>query len=438
PQVRYREVAELKFPMLEEAYRHFRRQHLAAENSLHARAFREFQRERGATLRRFATFHVLAESHDEFDWRSWPANERDPASETVASFVLEREERIEFHEYLQWQCDGQLRAAAAKAHAAGMSIGLYRDLAVGADANGAETWSAQRTIVAGAAVGAPPDQLNLDGQNWGFPPPDPRAWQAENYVSFRELLRANMRHAGAMRMDHVLGLVRLWWIPAGARARDGAYQRYPWSELLAVLAETSRQERCLVIGEDLGTVPQGLREAMRGNGILSCRLLYFERRGRNFAAPQEYPPEALVAAATHDLPTLAAWWHGDDIALRDRLGLWPDAGQRASECNARIEDREALLRALREQGIANEEDGEEAPIAAVHRFLARTPCRLLMVQLEDALGARTQLNVPGTTDEYPNWRLRLPCELNEVLSHPRMRRIAAAMHEEGRSDRQPP
>jgi (1->4)-alpha-D-glucan 1-alpha-D-glucosylmutase len=435
--VDYTGVAAAKFAVLEQVYRFFRRACLVDAAHPRARAFREFQAQRNPALRRFATFHALGENRTAIDWREWPAQWRDPGSSAVAAFARRHAYRIEFHEYLQWLADWQLRAAAELAHARGMPIGLYGDLAVGADSTGAEAWSDQRTTVTGAAVGAPPDQLNLNGQNWGLPPPDPLAWREQAYAPFIEMLRANMRHAGALRIDHILGLMRLYWVPAGMSAKDGAYVRYPWRELLAVLAAESREQRCLVVGEDLGTVPQGLRESMMDCGLLSYRLLYFERDGDGFRAPDEYPREALVAVGTHDLPPLAAFWHGDDIALRETLGLWPTPEQRDAEQVNRGAARAALADALRRQHLlADDRVPDEAPAEAIYRYLARTPSRLLIVQVEDVLGLRTQINVPGTIDEHPNWRQRLPVTVEELLAHPTLEAVARALNEERGNGRQ--
>jgi (1->4)-alpha-D-glucan 1-alpha-D-glucosylmutase len=434
PLVDYRGIAELKFAILEQLYDYFQKACADTSHPRH-RAFQEFQAERGEALRRFATFHALAEQTDTVAWRDWPHEWHDPESDTVAAFIERHIDRVEFHEYLQWQADWQLRAAAELAREGGMSVGLYTDLAVGADPTGAEAWGHQQATVQGASIGAPPDQLNLQGQDWGLPPPDPLAWQAQAYAPFSELLRANMRHAGALRIDHILGLVRLYWIPAGASARDGAYIRYPWRDLLTVLAAESRRSRCLVIGEDLGTVPEGLREAMNAHGILSYRLLYFERDNGGFRVPRDYPAEALAAVGTHDLPTLPGWWHSDDIALRDRLDLWPNKKKRDEACAERERDRQALVKALRDAQLLEEVSiPEEPPVTAVYRYLAEAPSRQLMVQLEDVLGQREQLNVPGTTDEYPNWRQRMHTAIDSALSDPRMLELATALKTQGRAD----
>jgi (1->4)-alpha-D-glucan 1-alpha-D-glucosylmutase len=431
--VRYHEVAELKYSVLSELYDNFRKQCLGAAEHPAAQAFREFQRGEGPALRQFATFHALAAVRSGIDWRDWPPEYRDPDSESVAAFAAAHTAAIEFHEYLQWQAALQLDAVNDAARACGMSIGLYADLAVGADPTGAECWSGQAFLARGATIGAPPDPLNLFGQNWGLPPLDPFALADADYAPLTELWRSNMR-GGALRIDHILGLVRLFWIPVGASAAEGAYVRYPWRELLGLLAAQSQRSRCMVIGEDLGTVPDGLREAMHDKGLLSYRLLYFEQHDGRFRPPHDYPADALVAAGTHDLPSLAMWWSGGDIDLRERLGLWPNEAMREAELDQRRHARAALTDALRQEGLLDGETPAGAPVEAIHAFLARTPCKLLMVQLEDVLDLPVQVNLPGTVEEHPNWRQRLPCTIADALAHPRMREIAALLEENGRSD----
>jgi 4-alpha-glucanotransferase len=433
--VAYSAVSELKNLILSIIYKHFRKSCLRSGSHPRGDAFREFQEREAQALRLFATFHALVETRPEIDWRRWPMGLADPDSPEVAAFADEHLEAIEFHEYLQWQAAVQLETVRTTARDCGMSIGLYADLAVGADPTGAECWGNQSILAQGATVGAPPDPLNLLGQNWGLPPPHPFALADAGHAPLAGLWHSNMRFAGALRIDHILGLVRLFWIPAGAAAADGAYVRYPWRDLLGLLAAQSQRSRCMVIGEDLGTVPEGLREAMHEKGILSYRLLYFEQHDGRFRAPGEYPAEALVAAGTHDLPPLAMWWNGADIDLRERLGLWPNDAMRQGELDARRHARAALTDALRHAGLHDGEVPADAPVEAIHAFLARTPCKLLMVQLEDVLGLDTQTNVPGTTGEHPNWRQTMPCTVAEALSAPRMQRIAAILEAQGRSDR---
>jgi (1->4)-alpha-D-glucan 1-alpha-D-glucosylmutase len=432
--VDYKTVAALKWPVLIMSYRRFREQCLAKADD-RGEAFRQFQQEQGTALRRFAVFNALAETQVESDWQHWPRPLTDPDSAAVDEFAATHLEAVEFHEYLQWQAVLQLEQVNATARGCGMSIGLYADLAVGADPAGVEVWSAQDAFVQGATIGAPPDALNLSGQDWGLPPLDPISLAATGYAQYAELLRANMRRMGALRIDHILGLMRFYWIPHGAQPNEGAYVRYPWSALFDVLAQESRRHHCLVIGEDLGTVPDGLRDAMRRRGILSYRLLYFEERDGAFPSPEEYPANALIAAGTHDLPSLPMWWAGEDIELRQRLGLWPDSQSREKETEHREQARRALMEILRAQKLHVETNvPNEAPVDAVYTYLARTPCKLLMVQFEDVLDQRVQVNVPGITDQYPNWRARLPCPIDETLADVRMRRIAECLNASGRRD----
>lgn len=435
PTVDYAAVAALKWPVFRMLHRAFRKRCLASGEHPRAKAFRIFQGEQGLALRRFAMFQALAETQRSDDWRTWPAPFRDPDSKAAAAFAKDHTEAVEFHEYLQWQTALQLENVDAAARDGGMSLGLYADLAVGADPSGAEAWSMQRAFVRGASLGAPPDPLNLSGQDWGLPPPDPAALAGRDGALYAELLATNMRRTGALRIDHILGLMRLYWIPEGAPPDRGAYVRYPWRALLDVVALESRRHRCLVVGEDLGTVPAGLRSAMHRAGILSCRLLCFEERDGRFPAPADHPARALVAFGTHDLPPLPMWWRSEDIALRERLGLWPNRQRRDQEIEQRKQARRALVEALRDENLLpNRGVPKAAPVEAVHAYLARTPCKLLMVSFEDVLDQHMQVNVPGTTDEHPNWRARLPCPVDEALSDPRMRRIATMLADSGRGD----
>lgn len=428
-QVDYTAVADLKWPILELLYEHFHA--LAQAEPAHPRRaqFQAFQRTRGWLLRRFATFNALAEAHRTADWREWPASYRNPDSPTVEAFINSHHKRIEFHEYVQWQADLQFGSAAAAAREHGLEIGIYADLAVGASPHGAEAWGMQHAVARGVSIGAPPDTVNLLGQNWGLPPQIPMALQQQAYAPFIALLRANMAHVGALRIDHALGLMRLYWLPDGAKPTDGAYVGYPFRELVGLLALESHRNRCLVIGEDLGTVPPGLREALSAAGILSYQLLSKQADG-NYRPSAAYPANALVSAGTHDRPTLLAFWAGDDIELRARLGLWPSPAQQAAATETRQRDRAALSAALHQEGLlVDARAPEQAPVEATYRYLARTPCKLLMVQSEDVLGQREQVNVPGTVFEHPNWRQRLPVPLEEVFAAPLLRRLAVALNE---------
>lgn len=429
----YEAVSAAKMPVLELLFQAFSERLLNNKDDVRVKEFRAFQKRGGSTLKCFATFQALSESiagetHG-FGWHNWGSEFHDPNSGAVARFALTHEERINFYEYLQWQAERQLASAMDGARRAGMSIGLYHDLAVGADGNGAEAWNWQDLLVWNAGIGAPPDAWNLKGQNWGLPPFNPLTLQEKGYAPFIELLRDNMRRGGALRIDHILGLMRLYWIPSGDAPGEGAYVAYPWRDLLGIVALESRRNRCLVIGEDLGTVPEGLREALAEAGILSYRLFYFEKTDGSFSRPEQYPSEALVAVGTHDLPTLSSFWQGADIALRDRLALWPTPQHRENERRARDSDRAAIRELLAAEGLLKPGPIEPQLAEAVYAFLARTPCRLLMVQLEDVIGQIEQVNVPGTVDQHPNWRQRLAVPVEDLFADSRVCRVAERLQE---------
>ena len=429
PLVDYVAVAAAKGPMLERLYSAFRTNH-RERGTARADAFRRFQHEGGVALESYATFEVLAEHFREggtghSPWRRWPAPYRDPNAPETTAFARDHAERVTFHQYLQWEADRQLGSAASACRQSGMSIGLYRDLALGIDTDGAEAWAEQTLIAEGISTGAPPDPFNLKGQSWGLPPFSPQALRDAAYRPFIECLRANMRHAGALRIDHVMGFARLFWIPAGASPAEGGYVRYPLDDMLAITALESQRARCIVVGEDLGTVPEGLRERLSAARILSMRLLYFERQDNGgFRAAESCPERAHVAIGTHDLPTFPGYWREHDIALRAALQLLPAPDGEAILRDDRARTRSALVSHLRGLGLLspakNPADDRGVDMAALvdaaYRFLATTPSRLLMVQLEDVLGVIEQVNLPGTVDEHPNWRRKLPMTWEEFVA----------------------
>ncbi|HKX10909.1 MAG TPA: malto-oligosyltrehalose synthase [Stellaceae bacterium] len=424
-QVPYVEVAGVKTQILQQLYRNFRERHLAVPGDPRAETFRSFQHGRGATLRRFAIFLALSDQmvgRGLHAWHQWPAEYRAGASGALAEFESAHLEAIEFHEYLQWLADQQLGRVRATARSLRMGIGLYQDLAVGVDGGGEEVWERPAAFGPGMSVGAPPDAWNPRGQNWGLPPWNPIALRAEGYQPFIDLLRANMRHAGALRIDHVMELTRLFWIPASKGPGEGTYVGYPFEDLLGILALESVRNRCVVIGEDLGTVPEGFRERMHDAGVLSYRLLYFEQEPDGTARqPEHYPREAAVAISTHDLPPLSSFWSGADIALRDTLDLWPSPERRAVNVAERPRLRAAFASAFRGAGLLHEALAEsEVPVIAAHAFLARTPSRMLIVNPEDILGEMRQANVPGTVDEHPNWRHRLAVDVEDLFADRRL------------------
>jgi 4-alpha-glucanotransferase len=446
--VDYAAVAAVKRPVLEALFQRFRKQHLGgqrnAQDALGA-SFRLFQQEGGAALAAFAIFEALHEHFSregaEFSWRDWPAQMRDPNSAAVVEFARANADRIEFFQFLQWEADRQLGEAAAAGSRSGLAIGLYRDLAVGVNPNGAEAWADQELIAPGAAIGAPPDPLSRAGQNWGLAPINPLVLRRRGFAPIIAALRANMRHAGILRIDHVMGLRRLYWIPSGSPATGGAYIDYPFDALLRLVALESQRHRCAVIGEDLGTLPEGFRERTQAASLLSYRIFAFERRhdGR-FIPPGEYPPLAAASAATHDLATLKGFWLGRDIEWRRRLRLYPDADAEATEAAERHRDRWFLLEALVAEGLLPAErrseflpgDGEPVYLPelgrAIHAYLARSGARLMLVQIEDIAGESEQANLPGTDDEHPNWRRRLPCHIEDLIAGPEMARLAALVN----------
>jgi len=439
--VDYAGVAEVKLPMLERCFAHFRSAHLA-KGTQRAQAFRAYQTVYSRALRRQALFEALQERFHREDaqvwgWPVWPQAYRDPAAPEVARFAESHAERVEFYEYLQWQAELQLEAVGRRSMELGLGIGLYQDLAVSVDRGGAEAWANQDLYAIAASVGAPPDDFNQRGQDWGLPPLVPERLRAAAYAPFIATLRANMRHSGALRIDHVMALARLFWVPQGGEPRDGAYVHYPFEDLVGILALESHRNRCMVIGEDLGTVPDEVRATLNRVGILSYRVLFFERtQSGEFKPPAEYPADALVTAATHDLPTLAAYWEGRDLALRRELGLFPTEEAHRAQVMGRAQDRARLLLALERSGLLPEgasvdpaslPEMTSALLRQLQTYLARSPARVLVVQLEDVLGAREQVNVPGTTNEYPNWRRKLSLALERWPEDERFTGLARAL-----------
>lgn len=412
--VDYAGVAALKLPVLERLFAASRTQ----PDGARWQAFEAFRQVQGEAWQRGCRFlalreHFHAQDPARADWHAWPEEYRDPASPAVARFAQEHADRVLFHAWLQWLADTQLGAAAEACE--GMAVGLYRDLAVGADRAGAETWSSPKAVVSDAQVGAPPDIYNTAGQDWGLPPFHPRALREEGYRSFIELVRANMRHAGGLRIDHVMALQHLYWVPQGKSPAEGAYVEYPMEDLVGILALESQRHRCLVVGEDLGTVPEGFRERMEAARILSYRVLFFEREGSAFIPPERYPHLALAVAGSHDLPTLRGWWESGDIVLREGLGLYPEGAAQAAR-KERERDRAQVLEALRAQGLlpGGAEPDTLAFAEAAHRYLARTRSALAVVQIDDITDEADPVNVPATSFEHPNWRRRLSVPLEEL------------------------
>ncbi|HQT37838.1 MAG TPA: glycogen debranching protein GlgX [Acidocella sp.] len=403
-----------------------------------AKSFRSFIDAGGAQLQKFAAFQAIADLNPNIPWQDWMDGLQHTDSPHLRNFIVTHTQALHYTMFLQFLCDRQLGSVACAAREAGLGLGLYRDLAVGCAPDGAEAWSNQDVLALGVSIGAPPDPLGPQGQVWNLPPPNPLAWRRTNFASFRATLSANMRHAGALRIDHVLGLARLFWIPDGGTAADGAYVHYPLDELVGQLALASQQASCMVIGEDLGTVPEGLRARLSGAKIQGYRVMMLERFGSGFRAARDYPTEALCCAATHDLPPLAGWWQGTDITERRALGLLDDASTE-QERSLRLLEKTALMDALRKDGLEvsdlSEDTLSEVMLAAIHQFLSNSPANLLLIQVEDIAGETVSQNLPGTNLERPNWRHRLSFTIEDLFSSSRARRSFDALR--GRASPQP-
>ncbi|MDQ3538869.1 MAG: 4-alpha-glucanotransferase [Actinomycetota bacterium] len=403
-------------------------------------AFAAWRQEQGQGVVDFATFCALAERHGT-PWQHWPAALRHPREPAVVRAGTQLAARVEFHIWLQWLCDTQLAEAAAAAGGSGMAVGVVHDLAVGVDPGGADAWALQDDLAVAMTVGAPPDGFNQRGQDWRLPPLLPGRLAATGYAPFRDMLRSVLRSAGGVRVDHIMGLWRLWWVPEGRPASDGIYVRYPAEELLGVLALEAHRANALVIGEDLGTVEDGVRETLASRQILSSRVLYFEHVDDDADQPllpaADYPPLAVTSITTHDLPTAAGWWADEDVRVQTELGLYGASTTPQAEADRKAGERAQMCALLVAEGLVDPHATDDELVAAMHAFLARTPSVLVATGLGDALGDRRQPNLPGTTDEYPNWRLPLarwragapePVDLEEVMADPRVLDVAAALN----------
>jgi len=375
--------------------------------------FDAFTREQGRGLEQFATFCAFAERFQS-GWHGWPEELRHPDSTAVRDLARMRPvaHRIRFHKWLQFQIDGQLASASR-------TLRVMQDLPIGFDADGADAWAFQDVLAHGMSVGAPPDEFNTRGQDWGLPPFVPHKLRAAGYEPFIQTIRACLRHAGGLRIDHVMGLFRLFWIPAGAEPGAGAYVRGNARELLAVVALESLRARAIVVGEDLGTVEEEARQTLAAQRVLSYRLLWFEN-----APPARYPEQALAAVTTHDLPTIAGLWTGSDLIAQRELGLSPNE-QGTREIVARV------------RGMTKATSRTPAPtvVARVYESLARAPSRILTATLDDAMVVEERPNIPATTDEWPNWSLALPAPIETLETNPIAVKIAKALGRKRRAAR---
>ncbi len=453
PQVNYEEVSALKLQVLKEVFRSFLKNH-GRRNAETARwkEFQQYTKSEGIFLERFAIFcaldeHFRSKIFRKFEsWRDWPTEFHDPSSEQVERFRLENREQVLFWMYVQWQLKEQLNQVQQHAINKGMIIGLYNDQALAVDRNGADFWAWKSFFADGFRVGAPPDAFAPDGQDWGFPPPDRDAHRFSGYELFFKMMEANCKNAGALRIDHAIQLHHLFWIPGWGKPKDGVYVKDYEEDLLNILALVSQKSRSVIIGEDLGTVPRNLRERLMAKGILSYRLLYFEKdlHGNHYGH-SEYPRSALVSISTHDLPTLSGFWAGLDIETRHKIGQL-DAEQTKKFASDRREHKLKLVEKLVHEGFITEQAGADAlnkalPTEELHeaviKFLMRSPSVMVMINQEDLFLDQRQQNIPGTTWENPNWVTKMRYTVEELRSDPEALRLSQKfgrlVEESGRS-----
>lgn len=415
--VNYQGVARAKAKAMRLAYENFRVGTFPDEK----RAFEAFRAEQGSNLQRFAAFEWLRRRYG-LPWQQWTPQWRDAKEVALARLRRKESHEIGFFEFMQWAAHEQLLACCDHSRRRGLKLGLYLDIAVGVSNTGFDAWSEREAVLDAVSVGAPPDPLNGAGQNWGIAGTNPVALEQQKFEPFRRMLQAAMRYAGAVRLDHVLGLKRLFLIPNGMKAEQGTYVRFPFEALLAVAAQESVANRCVVIGEDLGTVPEGFRDVLADWGLWSYQVMMFEREGDGrFRPPEAYLRNALASFNTHDLPTFAGWSADHDLAVKRRLDIDPGESD---------EDRARARAALR--SAVGLPDNTEPDFPAVAAYLARTPSRLLVVAMEDVLGVLDQPNIPGTVQEHPNWRRRLPVPLEDIAQHHGLATLANIMREADR------
>ncbi|MGD8173788.1 4-alpha-glucanotransferase [Vibrio sp. TRT 21S02] len=436
--VNYTEVAALKMAVLPLLFAEFKARHLD-KNTDRAKAFLDFVEVGGDSLMHQAAFDALhatlhAEDSSVWGWPVFPEQYRHFSSNAVQKFIQNNQDLVHLYMYLQWVADVQIKEAQVLAEEKGMKVGLYRDLAVGVADSGSETWADEGNLILDASIGAPPDVLGPLGQNWGLPPLNPQVLKATGYDAYIKLLQANMKHCGALRIDHVLGLLRLWWIPKGENATKGAYIYYPVEDMLAILALESHRHQCSVIGEDLGTVPDEIVEILRDAGVHSYKVFFFEtsKEDGGYISPKHYPEQSMSALCTHDMPTLRGFWHCDDLKTGRELGLYPDEAQLEKLFRDRLESKQGILNSVAWHGYLPDGVGRDAQYVPMDSHLAEAlqehvaggASTLLSVQLEDWLEMDKPVNIPGTVSEYPNWRRKLSMNLDEIFAHQGVNRIA--------------
>ena len=390
-------------------------------------ALQAYRDAHGAVLETHARFealhaHQFGTDPGRWHWRSWPEQFRQPGNPAVAAFARDHTREVALHAYMQMLADRSLQSAQEATVQAGMPIGLIADLAVGADSGGSHCWSRQDETLLGLTIGAPPDLLSKTGQNWGLAAFSPRGLVRHGFGAYLDMLRNAMRHAGGVRIDHAMGLSRLWVVPEGASSADGAYIQFPVTDMLRLIALESQRSRTVVLGEDLGTVPDGFDRQLETTGVLGMRVLWFERKDERFNPPSAWTPGAAAMTTTHDLPTVAGWWSGRDLTWRHELDLFGSPENDHFENHARVADRRGLWEAMRRSGSAS---GDPPPpsqpgavVDAAIRHVGTAACTLAILPIEDALAETEQPNLPGTLDQHPNWRRRHPGPAASLLEPP--------------------
>ena len=427
--VDYGLVAYLKYTILEAVFHHFQSTDAKIKSS-RFREFNDYCRRKGQELERHAAYEAIFEHYrsqnlHSWGWPSWPDDWHMPDSQEVATFCRKNRQRVRYFMFLQWLAETQLAETQQAALEAGMKVGIYRDLAVGVDRGGSDVWSGRNYYVLAASVGAPPDPVAPQGQNWGLPPFNPGRLRDAAYAPYINMVKANMQHCGALRIDHVMGLLRLWWCPPDKTADYGVYVNYPLEDLLGIIKLESHRHQCLVFGEDLGTVPPEIERTMPAARCYSNEVVLFSRDNDQFMAPAGYKSRALTCISNHDIPTLKAWWNCDDLDLRQELNIYtPEYTQQQKR--VRHGDKVALLRTLESIGElpwgVNPDDMNTMGYSRdlwekIHYYLAKTASLIVVVQLEDIMELDTPVNVPGTSEEYPNWKRKLSQPVENIFNN---------------------
>lgn len=448
--VDYAGVASIKQTALSLVFAEYKKKFLSKKTPENE-DFKAFVKEGGESLRTLAVFEALQstlkkEGKAHWGWPAFGPEYSDAHSAMVISFAKKEKKRVEFYLFLQWIAAQQFDAASKASIKAGMDIGLYRDLAVGVSEGSAEIWGNKDLYCTDVSVGAPPDVLGPLGQKWGLPPMDPSVLFEQQYQPIVDLFSSNMRGSGALRIDHVMALLRLWWVHKDDNAASGAYVNYPVDDLLAILALESVRNNSLVIGEDLGTVPDSIREKLEANGMYSYRVFFFEQaKDGGFFSPSHYPEQSMATLTTHDMPTLSGFWHCDDLALGQELGVYPDPDVLAVLYDTRHENKQNILDSLHGHGAISGNISRDVHYVGMtselnvgmQTHMASGTSALLSLQLEDWLQMDKPVNIPGTYNEYPNWRRKLSHNLEDIFNKPEVKAIAQKLTQQRKAASKP-